>query len=517
MRAVHTFFSVPLLCKRFAYALFLALSVFMFTAAPSQAASKRVYAGIVIDAKTGKTLYAHAADSIRYPASVTKVMTLYIVFQELEAGRLKLSTRMRVSKHAANAVPTKLGLRAGKTIKVEDAIKSLVTLSANDISRVIAEHISGTESKFAKRMTKTARALGMKRTTYRNASGLPNSKQVTTARDQARLGVAVYQHFPKYYKYFQTRGFKYGKRTYGNHNRLLGKNGVDGIKTGYIRAAGYNLLTAARKNNRHIVVVGFGFNSGGKRNAKVAQLVSRYLPKARRGSYTAQSKIAKPGRRGASVQVAAVPVTPRPRLAGRIPAPQVVAVAPAPAPKQVMVAALTPTTRTTPQTAPAPQLRPVNLVPTNAVAATQLIVAPTPKAKPNNIVGAWIQEKLSIGPQTNTNGVMLPPAPIGNAPEPRSSGPIDLITSGSVAAKPTTAWVVQVGAAYNADSAHHLLGTATQKIAELKNFRAFVEPFSKNGQTFHRARFTGFGDSDQARNICAKLTKKNMSCLAMPG
>ena len=174
------------------------------------AAAQRAYAGIVVDAKTGKTLYESAADAARYPASVTKVMTLYVLFEELKAGRMSLDTRMTVSKHAAAAVPTKLGLRAGKTIRVEDAIKSLVTLSANDMARVIAESISGTESAFAQRMTKTARALGMSRTTYANASGLPDSRQVTTARDQARLGIAIYEHFPDYYAYFQTRSFKYG-------------------------------------------------------------------------------------------------------------------------------------------------------------------------------------------------------------------------------------------------------------------------------------------------------------------
>jgi D-alanyl-D-alanine carboxypeptidase len=133
------------------------------------------------------------------------------------------SDKIPVSKHAASAVPTKLGLKAGSTITVENAIKALVTLSANDIARVIAEYISGSESAFAERMTATAKALGMTRTTYRNASGLPDSQQVTTVRDQAMLGVAVYQHFPKYYEYFQTRSFSYGKRTYGNHNRLLGE------------------------------------------------------------------------------------------------------------------------------------------------------------------------------------------------------------------------------------------------------------------------------------------------------
>ena len=177
------------------------------------------------------------------------------------------------------------------------------------MARVVAEYISGSESAFGKRMTSTARALGMKHTTYVNASGLPDSRQVTTVRDQAILGIAIYEHFPKYYAYFQTKSFSYGKRSYGNHNNLLGKNGIDGIKTGYTGAAGYNLLTAARTDGRHIVVVGFGFNSGAKRDAKVRDLVKTYLPKARSGDYLQTAMIPAPGRKGSvvasdSVQVA---------------------------------------------------------------------------------------------------------------------------------------------------------------------------------------------------------------------
>lgn len=243
--------------------------------------------------------------SKRYPASVTKVMTLYILFQELSAGNLTLDTKMTVSKFAASAVPTKLGLRAGSTIRVEDAIEALVTLSANDMARVIAEHISGSESKFAERMTATARAMGMRNTSYYNASGLPDGRQTTTVRDQAILGIAIYQHFPKYYAYFQTSAFKYNGRTYGNHNRVLGYMGVvDGIKTGYINAAGSNLLTAARGNNRHIVVVAFGFNSAASRDEKVRQLVRTYFEKGRRGDYLQAAIVPMPGRQGSNVQVA---------------------------------------------------------------------------------------------------------------------------------------------------------------------------------------------------------------------
>src|SRR6185312_3773230 len=211
----------------------------------------RKYAAIVVDAKSGNVLYEANADEARYPASITKVMTLYILFQELSAGHIKLNSLLTVSPYAASASPTKLGLKPGSKIRVEDAIKSIVTISANDMARTIAENIAGSESAFARRMTATARELGMRHTTYVNASGLPDGRQLTTVRDQAILARAVYEHFPQYYHFFQTKSFAYGKRVYGNHDHVLGYMGADGLKTGYINAEGYNLMTATRIDGRH--------------------------------------------------------------------------------------------------------------------------------------------------------------------------------------------------------------------------------------------------------------------------
>eukprot|EP00903_Cladosiphon_okamuranus_P001679 g1677.t1 len=255
---------------------------------PVTAMANPKYAGIVVDAKTGKTLYASSADAYRYPASLTKIMTLYVVFEELEAGRLSLNSRLTVSKYAAGRPPSKLGLRAGKTIKVKDAILALVTKSANDVATVVAENIGGSEKKFAERMTRTARQLGMNKTTFRNPHGLPNSGQRTTARDMARLGIAIQERFPQYYGYFKTRSYKYGKRTYGNHNKLLGSvKGVDGIKTGYIRASGFNLVTSVNRDGRQIVAVVMGGKTGASRNAQMTKLIGRYLKKASRGKKSA--------------------------------------------------------------------------------------------------------------------------------------------------------------------------------------------------------------------------------------
>lgn len=515
----------------------LVLATFLPTALATEAEAGRVpraYAGIVIDAKTGKTLYAQAADSLRYPASVTKVMTLYILFQEMEAGRMSLNSRLTVSQHAANAVPTKLGLRPGQTIRVEDAIKAIVTLSANDVARVIAENIGGTESQFAQRMTRTARELGMKRTNYANASGLPDSRQTTTVRDQARLGVAIYEHFPKYYKYFQTRVFTYKGRRYGNHNRLLGAvPGVDGIKTGYIRAAGFNLLTAARKDNRHLVVAAFGFDSSSSRNAKVTSLVRKYLPRARSGSYLRIAEIPKPG--AAATRLAAVTPAPRPdfRVVG---SPPVTPVPLSQAPVQIASAAL-------PASAPpVPQQRPVDLMAPAAasspaaqtgVQAVSLVAsaepvrasaAPQASGRTIDVIGAWISQTLKLD---QDSGALVPPAPIDRANAPA----IDLLTSGSVnkgagagtqaetqapAADPA-GWIVQIGATPNAQGANVLLSTATTRIADLGDYRQYVEKIERNGQTFYRARIAGFGDRDRASAMCSKLKANKMSCLAVKG
>ncbi len=500
----------------------------------AQAASvPRAYAGIVVDAKSGKVLYESDADEYRYPASVTKVMTLYVLFQELSSGKVKLSTKMKVSKHAASAVPTKLGLKAGSTITVENAIKALVTLSANDMARVIAEYISGSESAFAKRMTSTAKALGMKKTTYANASGLPDSRQVTTVRDQAILAAAIYEHFPDYYKYFQTKSFSYGKRTYGNHNNLLGKNGIDGIKTGYINSSGYNLMTAARTDGKHIVVIGFGFNKGSSRDAKVRELVSKYLPKARSGSYLEVAMIPEPGRpgsgsssSGATVQVASIPV-PMPMPSFR--SVDTALMLEAPANPQIGVGDIDATV-TVASIAPEPVGRPVDLGMPDAIVAVEQ-AAPTERTTLGEVVGAFTDAYLGAPPAplgvTRASAPIVPPVGIGDDGEP-----VDLMTSGSVQqvaeipaqaqampsallSTPVAGWIVQIGAAPSENGANALLGDATGKVGSLTGFSAFVQRFEKDGQTFYRARFGGFSGKDAANDMCKQLKQAKMSCLAM--
>ena len=527
------------------FLLAIALAFFVLLPGAADAAVPRKFAGIVLDAKSGKVLYESAADAARYPASVTKVMTLYILFQELAAGNIKLTDKMVVSKHAAAAVPTKLGLKAGKKITVKDAILALVTLSANDIARVVAEHISGTESKFAERMTATAHALGMSRTTYRNASGLPDSKQVTTVRDQAILGAAIYQHFPDYYEYFQTRSFKYGKRTYGNHNRLLGERGVDGIKTGYTRASGFNLLTAARQDGRHIVVVGFGFETSSGRDSKVRELVKKYLSKGRSGGYLDVAMIPAPGRKGGVVQTAAIdPVVPMPypefRLAelNQAPEAEVVMVATTTPDPAAVAAQLAEPVIVSSVDTPTPASRPAEPGPAPAAVQAAAVMSgaePAPSERPLDVIGAWLSETFSLGAepaplgQTRPSAPLLPPVGIGDAGEPvdpTTSGSVETVAVASVEqpvpqpvvaeiAAPVHGWVVQIGAAPSETGANSLLSEAASSIGALSGFQPYVERIEKNGQVFFRARFTGFSDRAAANAMCGELKKIKMSCLAM--
>ena len=255
-----------------------AVAVLTLSSLPADAAP---YAAIVVDANSGNVLHSSNPDARRHPASLTKIMTLYMLFEQLEAGKLKLDSELKVSEHAASQSPTKLGLRAGSTIQVEDAIKGIVTRSANDASVVVAEAIAGDEDDFAELMTRKAQALGMTRTVYKNASGLPDDDQVTTARDQSILGRAVQERFPRYYKYFSTRSFTFRGQWISNHNRLLGRvEGVDGIKTGYIRSSGFNLVTSVNRGNRYVVAVVMGGSSAGSRDERMRELLSEHIGKA---------------------------------------------------------------------------------------------------------------------------------------------------------------------------------------------------------------------------------------------
>ena len=256
--------------------IWLFMVAFIALAGVSVPAHAAKYAAIVIEEDSGRVLFARNADKLRYPASLTKIMTLYLLFEDISAGRLTLKSRIPVSKVAAGRSPSKLYLKPGQSISAEQAIYALVTKSANDVATAVAEKLAGTERAFAKRMTRKARALGMSRTTFRNASGLPHSKQRSTARDMARLAIAMRRDFPQYFKYFSTKSFNWKGRKFGNHNKLLSKfDGTDGIKTGYINASGFNLVATVTRNNVRLIGVVFGGKTSRSRDAHMMDILER--------------------------------------------------------------------------------------------------------------------------------------------------------------------------------------------------------------------------------------------------
>ncbi|WP_128933284.1 D-alanyl-D-alanine carboxypeptidase [Bradyrhizobium zhanjiangense] len=356
------------------------------------------FASIIVDGNSGAVLQSTSPDGLRHPASLTKIMTLYLLFERLESGKLKLDTEMPVSQHAADQDPTKLNLRPGQTIRVEDAIKGLVTRSANDAAVVIAEAIGGDEDDFAQMMTRKARSLGMSKTVYRNASGLPNDEQVTTARDQATLGRAIQERFPRYYRYFATASFNWRGQSIRNHNHLLGNvEGVDGIKTGYTRASGFNLVSSMRRGNRHLIGVVLGGRSGGSRDAIMRNLLAENLEKGA----TTHTVVAVTERNGAdaNADVADASDTPARPVA------------------QVQAAA-----------APAPEAAPSRLAArlSTLAAATAAMPPsqPKPEARPT---------ESKIEPAPLTNGVI-------------SSQPLSIIPGSSEPMKPVRVKTVQVKA-----------------------------------------------------------------------
>ncbi len=282
-----------------ALALLVLAGCFLMLASHRAAANPR-YASIVMEEASGRVLFSRSADKQLYPASLTKIMTLYMMFEALEKGQLTKKTRMKVSRVAASRSPSKLYLKPGETIQAEEAILALVTKSANDVATVVAEHLAGDEASFAIQMTKKAKQLGMRRTVFKNASGLPNRAQKSTARDMARLGIAIRRDFPQYFDYFKRRSWRWRGRVYGNHNKLLSRfSGTDGIKTGYTGASGFNLVATAEQNGVRLIGVVFGGRKSSSRDQHMISLLTR------------QFKRVQP------VQIASLPAagpTPRPPL-----------------------------------------------------------------------------------------------------------------------------------------------------------------------------------------------------------
>lgn len=476
------------------------------------------YSAIVIDAKTGQTLHAESPDAHRFPASVTKVMTLYLLFEQIEAGRFTLQSPLRVSAFAASQPPSKLGVRAGSTITVEEAIRALVTKSANDVAVVVAENIAGDEESFGALMTRRARAIGMSRTTFRNASGLPDAEQVTTARDLATLGRAIQDHFPRYWRYFQTYSFAYRGVNHRNHNHLLGRvEGVDGIKTGYTRASGFNLLTSARRGQQQLVAVVMGGRTGGARDARMRQLIESHFPRAYAGARTAPML--------ARAAETAAPARPQTRIAvaAQVPVPGRREPVSAPMPITPMAAAVVAAGQTrggastgaaAPVTASANPQRPVIQAAEAPapVAATTLatassrpapVPAPAGNGNPNprpGVLGTLNASQLttaSLAPRTPVQMTGQGAAPATEAAPVRRRGE----------------WSIQIGAFPTEGAAQDTLREAREASGrQLGSADPYTERVERGGMTLVRARFAGF-DRASADAACRVLRSSDYDCI----
>jgi D-alanyl-D-alanine carboxypeptidase len=471
------------------------------------------FSTIVVDAKTGELINAAKADELRHPASLAKVMTLYLLFSELESGRLRLNSPIKVSAEATAQPPSKLGLKPGQTIDVEDAIKAIVTRSANDIAVAIAEIIAGDEDSFAKLMTRRARALGMTRTVFKNASGLPDPEQVTTARDMALLGLAIQERFPKYYPYFATRSFHWHGAAIGNHNRLLGTvDGVDGIKTGYTSASGFNLITNVKRNNRHIVAVVLGGRTGAARDELMRDLVSENIKLASTGPRTA------------------------PRFAEKT--------APAVAPETPATATPSPvTTASVAPAQPAPGSRePVRRMPVQVVSINKdgertpakvktASVLPISTMSPGSVREAITITPMALAPEGKVVTFAPPPAPASepfasaqDSPEIERAKVVSALVPettpqplAQISAEPDSArgpWYIQIGAYAKEEQARERLADARARAAAiLAKSNPVAEKWGKGRTEIYRARFAGF-DEASAKRACETLRKSDFACFA---
>jgi D-alanyl-D-alanine carboxypeptidase len=472
-------------------------------------------AAIVVDGNSGRVLYARNENELRFPASITKVMTLYLLFEQLEKGRLRLDSEIRVSSYAAAQKPTKLGLRPGQTIAVEDAIKAIVTRSANDMAVAIAEAIGEDEASFAQLMTLKAHSLGMNDTHFANASGLPNAGQVTTAHDLAILGRAIQERFPRYYHYFSTHAFYYAGATIVNHNHLLDRvEGMDGIKTGYTRASGFNLLTSVKRDGHYIVAVVLGGSSAGARDKIMADLIEDEIEKG--ATVRTASAITGLSINPIAAEAAAAP-EPSPRVTGtqsRIDSRLAYAQGPQtsdPAVDPIQVASLN-------ADVPAERARPAFVS-----------GAPRPEANPpraslggNNWKQASLDGSTVRGRPAQGGGLSTSTSPaarphgadkIAAAIETSPYGSLVRIASGRPAVA-RNGWMIQIGATPDIDKATELLARAKSESRQtLTAARAFTEKVQKGSATLFRARFAGL-EADSAERACKTLKRSGFSCFA---
>lgn len=461
------------LIRRGFLSLVLAVAVTMTpTRAPlAQSPDNSRYAAIVVDAESGEVLFARHADSRRYPASITKVMTLYLAFEALAEGKIKLDDVITVSPRAASQPPSKLGLAAGQTITVDDAMRATAVRSANDMAMALAEHIGGSQDRFAAQMTLKARELGMTQTRYVNPNGLPDARQLTSARDLAILARAVMRDYPQYYRYFGLHDWAYNGRDYRNTNGLLrGGDGYDGMKTGYTNASGYNLAASAVRDGRRLITIVLGGRSTASRNAHVAALMDTGF------------EVERARARGETIQVAQTFFEARgfgigPDNSGPVEYASAAddedgetgAGSSAPPPGYVTYAAL-----------PAPPVQPARVTP--------------PPSSP-----------AAVERPADVTAILNGGSPVAAPPRPRPPA------AREPARQPAGRWSVQVGAFRDETVARDWLTEVNRRFRA--QFSA-AERTVQNASGWYRSRFTGMTEQG-AQSACAALAERRVTCMVV--
>ncbi len=461
--------------------LLIALTFFVAIASSSTS----VLAGsaqLLLDARTGEILASENPDALNHPASLTKMMTIYLTFDAIRRGKLSWDSPVPFSKYAASRPPTKLRVKPGDEITVKEAVLGMIVQSANDAAAAMAEKLGGTEERFAAMMTAKARSLGMSKTVFVNASGLPDDRQITTARDMSTLGIALMRDFPKEYGLFATKSFAFRGRTINGHNNLMYRyKGMDGIKTGYTNASGYNLVSAVSDGDRRVVGVVMGGRSAASRDRLMEKLIAANIRKASGGSQLLASRSGGSG----SAPAATVEVA---RLDSQASVP-----VPAPRAGQDAVAAVIGMAN---GATPVPASRYGSAYAESTEVASAALASDVPMITPKAPLSA------SMVPTTKSK------AGSGNA---AGQGQMQAQT------KPLGKWQIQIAAATSAEAAMDLLSDARTKVGGvLTTLDTYTEAVTRNGTTFYRARFTGFESKDEARTACEKLVKNRYDCVLMP-
>ena len=440
----------------------------LLTSSVAHAQSTPQFSAITVDARNGKILFADSIDGPRRPASLTKMMTLYVLFQDLKAGRIKLSTQLKVSARAASMAPSKLDLKPGSTISVEDAIKGLVTRSANDVACAIAENLGGTESNYAARMTRVAHSIGMTKSNFANASGLPNPMQITTARDMATLGLRLMRDFPQYYPYFRIQEFVYQGRIIRTHNALVGNfEGTDGIKTGYVAASGYNLVTSTKRGDKRLVGVVLGGRSTSSRNAFMMRMFEKLFAKASDGT-----------------MIAALPGT----SAGTI------------NPLSNLKTAST-------DKATEPNIGTDDM----AAAAAAAAAGPVDPSGDEEDQSALADTATQVSQPKVLQANLEPTGPITDKILPfkvKSTSDAPVSMAGILA----TSWKIQIGAFPDKNLAEaKLTAMRGSAVPGLADKQSYTMVFQQGTKIYYRARFAGF-DETSAKQACAVIKKQGGNC-----